>query len=67
MRPGEMLVDQAEEGSCNICLDISAVWRVKLNDVPWSVSAITIRRDVVPDVFKAFTIATGLEGIIVDL
>ena len=66
MRPGEMLVDQAEEGSCNICLDISAVWGVKPNDVPWSVSAITIRRDVVPDVCKAFTIATGLGGIILD-
>ena len=48
-------------------LDISAVWGVKPNDVPWSVSAITICRDVVPDILKAFTIATGLEGIIVDL
>ena len=48
-------------------MDISPVWGVKPNDVPWSVSAIMIRRDVVLDVFKAFTIATGLEGIIVDL
>ena len=38
-------------------MDISAVWGVKPNDVPWSFS----------DVLKVFTIATGLEGIIVDL
>ena len=61
MPPGEMFVDQTEEGSCNIRLDINALWWVEPND------AITICRDVIPDKLKAFTIATGLEGIIVDL
>ena len=48
-------------------MDINAVWGIEPNDVPWSVSAFTIRRDVTLDILKAFTITTGLEGIIVDL
>ena len=46
---------------------MNTVWRIEPNDVPWSVSAITICRDVSLDILKAFTIATGLEGIVVDL
>ena len=47
-------------------MDINAVWGVEPNYVSWSVSAIMICRDVTPDILKAFTIATGLEGITVD-
>ena len=43
------------------------MWGVKPNHVPWSVSVIMICWDVVPDILKVFAIATGLEGIIVDL
>ena len=46
---------------------MNAVWRIEPNDVPWFVSVITICRDVSLDILKAFTIATGLEGIVVDL
>ena len=46
---------------------INAVRRIEPNDVPWSVSAISICRDVAIDILKAFTIAAGLEGIVVDL
>ena len=46
---------------------MNAVWRIEPNDVFWSVPAITNCRDVSLDILKALTIATGLEGIVVDL
>ena len=39
MAYGKVRVYKLEEAACNVCLDISAEWRVKPNDVALSVPA----------------------------
>ena len=56
-----------EERCCNIRLNISAVWRVEQNNVPCSVLAFGICWLIAPHILETFTVAAGLEGIIVDL
>ena len=63
----EMLIDQGEEQSCNIRLDIFTVRWVKPNDISWSVLASVI----IPvfDIYlsKILMVGAGFEGIIVGL
>lgn len=46
---------------------ISTVWQIVPNDVPCSVLASSICWLIAPRILETFTVAAGLEGIIVDL
>ena len=63
----EMFIDQVEERSSNIRLDIFIVRWVKPNDISWSVLVSVIIPVFDIYIFKILMVAAGFEGIVVCL